>query len=172
MRRHDIFFVFDNMHPHNMQKLLQCFVDGNNVAVEKHQHKVHLTYDEDSLRARKAVVRQSVLFEQIEDMRIVTRLEYGEIGLPMVRRRNFHGTNMGNNMGDIVLPNYALLWQLSMKQKIEVFGAKRMPVGGKAEGEEGVGRGHHTRTPQTVEPVIWGLNLPSQMRYGGQHTDQ
>ena len=68
MGLHDIFFLFDNMYPHNMQKLLQCFVDGNNVAVEKHQHKVHLTYDEDSLRARKAVVRQSVLFEHIEDM--------------------------------------------------------------------------------------------------------
>ena len=53
MGRHDIFFLFDNMYPHNMQKLLQCFVDGNNVAVKKNQHRVHLTYDEDSLRARK-----------------------------------------------------------------------------------------------------------------------
>ena len=87
--RHDIFFLFDNMYPHNMQKLLQCFVDGNNAAVEKHQHTVHLTYDEDSLRARKAVVRQAVLLDQIEDMRLITRLAYGDIGLPSVRRLNF-----------------------------------------------------------------------------------
>ena len=97
--RHDIFFLFDNMCPHNMQKLLQCFVDGNNVAVEKNQHKVHLTYDEDSLRARKAVVRQSVLFEQIEDMRLITHLEYGDCGLPVVRRRSYNGTNMGKQHG-------------------------------------------------------------------------
>ena len=159
---HDIFFLFDNMHPHNMQKLLQCFVDGNNVAVEKHQHRVHLTYDEDSLRARKAVVRQSVLFEQIEDMRLITRLEYGNTGLPMVRRRNYKGTNMGNKMGDIVLPNYALLWQMSATQKLEVHGPKCVQVGGKVEGQEDVGRGHKPRTPNSVEPVIWGLNLPSQ----------
>ena len=76
-----------------------------------------------------------------------------------MRRKNFQGTNMGNNMGDIVLPSYALLWQLIMKQKFEVFGPKRMPVGGKAEGEEGVGRGHHSRTPQTVEPAIWDVKL-------------
>ena len=62
MGPHDIFFLFDNMHPRNMQKLLQCFVDGSNAPLEKHQHKVHLTYDEDNLRARKAVVRQSAVF--------------------------------------------------------------------------------------------------------------
>ena len=58
--------------------------------------------------------------------------------------------------GDIELPDYALLWQLSNKQKHEVYGLKRTPTGGKVEGEEGVGRGHSARTPQTVEPVIWG----------------
>ena len=126
---------------------------------EKNQHRVHLTYDEDSLRARKVVVRQSVLFEHIEDMRLITRLEYGECGLPTVRRRNYKGTNMGNNMGNIELPDYALLWQLSNKQKHEVYGPKRTPTGGKVEGEEGVGRGHSARTPQTVEPVIWGVKL-------------
>ena len=42
---HAIYFLFDNMHPSNMQKALGCFVDGKNVMVEKSQHKVILTTD-------------------------------------------------------------------------------------------------------------------------------
>ena len=62
---------------------------------------MHLTYDEDSLRARKALVRQSALFDHIEDMRLVTRVPYETCGMPSVRRRNYKGPNMGNKNAHI-----------------------------------------------------------------------
>ncbi len=152
----DLYFAFDNGHPHNMQKILQCFVNNQNDTIPKFQHKVLLTYDEDSLRARKSVCRTAVLFDQLEDMRIVSGREFSRVGLPVLRHIHFTGSNYGNKLGDIVSPNFGLLWQETCAVKHEIHGAKRQAVGGKTHGEEdGPGRGAKRKTAETVEPVFW-----------------
>ena len=77
----------------------------------------------------------------------------------MAVRDSFNGSNVGNTLGDIVLLNYGLTWQLPLKQKVDVHGHKRQQVGGKVEGEEDVGRGARLKAPQTVEPVALWVKL-------------
>ncbi len=152
----DLYFAFDNGHPHNMQKILQCFVNNHNETIPKFQHKVLLTYDEDSLPARKSVCRTAVLFDQLEDMRIVSGKEFSNMGMPVLRHLHFSGSNYGNKLGDIVSPNFGLLWQETCAVKHEIHGARRQAVGGKTQGEEeGPGRGAKRKTAETVEPVFW-----------------
>ena len=90
---------------------------------------------------------------------MLTRSEYGSVGLPPLMREYSKGSNMGNKLGDIALPNYGLNWQLPLKQKVDVHGPTRHQVGGTVEGEEDVGRGARVETPQTVEPVFLWVNL-------------
>ncbi len=55
------------------------------------------------------------MFNQIEDMRVCTPQPFSDMGLPCIKRQSYSGTNMGNKIGDIVLPNYASLWQEKCK---------------------------------------------------------
>ena len=149
---HDLYFVFDNGHPVNMQKCGQIFVNKENEPIQKSSFRVYLSYDEDSQRSRKSIVR-AMTFDQIEDMRIFSALPFHDMGLPVVKRQSFPGTSMGNKIGDIVLPAYGTVWNEQCQVKHQIHGAKRQAVGGKVEGDEDVGRGQKRKTPETMEPV-------------------
>ena len=122
--------------------------------IDYSMHKVTLVMDEDSLIARKSVVRSSIQ-DQIELMHIMSQREFAALEMPHIRRRHFSGTNMGTKIGDVILPGYASLWSMACKAKHDLMGKYRVAVGGRTEGEEGPGRGQTRKTPDTVEPVFW-----------------
>ena len=156
MQPKDLYFVFDNCSAHIAKKAYDCFVNEKGDKLAMHTHKVHYTVDEDSLCARKCLVRTAVC-EQVEIMHISASQDFGSIGMPYVRRKHFNGTNMGTKLGDVVLPNYATLWSETCKAKHDLYGKFRVACGGptKGQGEDAPGRGTKRKTPSTVEPVFW-----------------
>ena len=149
---HDLYFVFDNGHPVNMQKCTQIFVNSENEPIQKNSFRIYLSFDEDSQRARKSIVR-AMTFDQIEDMRIFSAQPFHDMGLPVLKRLSFPGTNMGNKIGDITLPAYTMVWNEQCRVKHDIHGAKRQAVGAKVEAQEDIGRGQKRKTLETVEPV-------------------
>ena len=149
----DIFFCFDNSHPITLSKVMGSFVSPSNALLTKSQHILSLIYDEDACRARKSNQRPPHTVDLLEECRLITAGDFINIGLPHLERNHYPGTNMGNKIGDIRMPNYSSLWQMPLKEKYEVHGAKRQRVGGTVDGEEECGRGANRKTTDTVEPV-------------------
>ena len=121
----------------------------------KEVKKIFISVDEDSLRKRKNLIRPGAVFDQVELLQIVTLREFATT-LPFIKRKSFPGSNLGNKIGDVVLPDVDSLWQLTCKQKVELHGKFRVAVGGKTPGEEeGLGRGSKRTSVGSVEPVFW-----------------
>ncbi|CAJ1452204.1 unnamed protein product [Effrenium voratum] len=152
---HDFFFCFDGGHTGNMSKLMQAFVDADGKPVDKYSHRIVLCHDEDSLRERRGCVRSNQVFDVSEEMRVVSGRDLASMGLPFLRRIHFSGTNFGTKIGDIVMPNFGLAWQLPCSAKHEIHGTWRKAVGGVAQGDDNAGRGVKRKTADTVEPVFW-----------------
>jgi hypothetical protein len=153
----DMYFMFDNTVHHHQQQLLKCFTTATGDQVDKKEvKKIYLSIDEDTLRLRRGLVRQGASFDQIEILSVCTASDIHS-DLPMLPRCQYKGTNLGNKIGDIELPDLDTLWKLSCKQKIALHGVYRVAVGGRTPGEEdsGPGRGQKRKTMDTVEPVFW-----------------
>ena len=123
--------------------------------VDKYSHRIVLCHDEDSLRERRGCVRSNQVFDVSEEMRVVSGRDLASMGLPCLRRIHFSGTNFGTKIGDIVMPNFGLAWQLPCSAKHEIHGTWRKAVGGVAQGDDNAGSGVKRKTADTVEPVFW-----------------
>lgn len=97
--------------------------------------KVYVNVDEESLRARRGLVRQGSNFDQVEIMTILTKEDFS-LRLPMTKRTHYPGTSMGNKIGDVVLDATDTMWSLTCAEKIVVHGKFRQAVGGLTKGEE------------------------------------
>jgi hypothetical protein len=97
--------------------------------------KVYVNVDEESLRARRGLVRQGSNFDQVEIMTILTKEDFS-LRLPMTKRTHYPGTSMGNKIGDVVLDATDTMWSLTCAEKIVVHGKFRQQVGGLTKGEE------------------------------------
>lgn len=88
----------------------------------------------------------------MEGLSIVTA---NEMSLAAAKRLHYPGTNQGNKIGDVVLPDTASLWTLSCEEKLPIMGRFRVAVGGQTPGvgEDGPGRGAKRKAPDTREPV-------------------
>ncbi len=153
----DVFLLFDNHVHHHTQQILKCFIKGNGDHLEhKEMKKVYITIDEESLRSRKGLIRAGVSFDQIEILTLVTFRDL-HTTLPVAARLHYPGTNLGNKIGDVVLPDIDSLWKMACKQKLPLHGQFRVAVGGRTPGEEedAPGRGTKRKTGETIEPVFW-----------------
>ncbi len=153
----DLFLIFDNHVHHHTQQMLKCFIKENGDQLEhKELKKVYITMDEESLRSRKGLIRTGVTFDQIEMLTLVTSTDL-HATLPMAARMHYPGTNLGNKIGDVILPDLDSLWKMACKQKLPLHGPFRVAVGGRTPGEEedAPGRGTKRKTPDTIEPVFW-----------------
>ena len=101
----------------------------------KTMKKVYVNVDEESLRARRGLVRQGSNFDQVEIMTILTKEDFS-LRLPMTKRTHYPGTSMGNKIGDVVLDATDTMWSLTCAEKIVVHGKFRQAVGGLTKGEE------------------------------------
>jgi hypothetical protein len=115
---------------------------------------VYVLYDEDSLRARKGAVRPGTSFNCVEHLAIITKNDFVAT-IPHSKRLCYGGSNIGNKIGDVVLPDYDSLWSLPCKMKQEIHGTFRLPCGGVTPEDEAPGRGAKRKTIYTVEPVFW-----------------
>ena len=144
MANSDMYFTFDNMISFNQSTVQKCFVDeaGEQLA-QKSLKKIYVSVDEESLRARRGLVRQGSNFDQVEVMTIYTKEEFA-MRIPMTKRTHYPGTSLGNKIGDVVLDSIESLWSLTCAEKIHLHGRFRVAVGGKTPGEERIdsGSGH------------------------------
>ncbi|CAE7487786.1 unnamed protein product [Symbiodinium sp. CCMP2456] len=126
----DMFFLFDSgVHTHQ-QKMLQCIMNDEGHPMPAHHTKVYIAYDENALRERRKTQRASL--DQVEHLTIVTGEEFTS-SMVQRPRRSFAGSNFGNVIGPVRLDAPGELWQLSVEEKLVIYGKYRMPVGGRPE---------------------------------------
>ncbi|CAE7232863.1 hsdFM [Symbiodinium sp. CCMP2592] len=150
----DMFLLFDSGVHTQQSKMLACILNNEGNQMPMHQMKVYVTYDENALRERRKSQRTSL--DQTEQLTLVTSEEFGQCMLQRPRKA-FPGSNFGNVVGPVRPDAPGELWQLSVEEKLAIYGKYRMAVGGRTPGEDpdqSAGRGcGKPRT--TVEPVFW-----------------
>lgn len=95
-----------------------------NITVEK----ITLMFDEASLKKR--VQRVKGMQRQTETMMMCTR---NLLVLPEKDRKHFKGSNKGDAIGPINVPDWSTSWALSFECKKELYGPNRVAVGGKGD---------------------------------------
>ena len=151
----DLYFAFDNMIVYNQSAVLKCFQDDDGNQLAKATNKIHVNYDEESLRARRGLVRPGTFFEQVEMMTIISKEDF-TTQMPFTKRTHYPGTNLGNKIGDVVLDSLDSLWKLKVEDKIVLHGRFRIDCGGKTKGEvDPPGRGVKRKSMKDEEPVFF-----------------
>ena len=112
---------------------------------------------QDSLRARKGLVRGINAIDQIENLSLYSATE---LNLPQRRRKHFSGTNHGNKIGDLHVPAVDTLWHEPKAVREKILGTALKRVGGPTPGVE-VGRGNGAKDKAEVE-AIWEQTMDSK----------
>ena len=111
----DLYMFFDGFQHHQLTKMLGAVQSATGSSLTKNSFQVNLSYDEESLRKRRAYVKvQSTVFDQIEQMALVTSEPFQE-SMSYRARAHFKGTSVGNKIGDIHVDAPGTLWSLTMK---------------------------------------------------------
>jgi hypothetical protein len=111
---------------------------------------------EESLAAWKKKARSPTL--GVKQMEMAHILTHNKICLPERPRKHYPGTNCGDVLADVKVPPPEAVWQLTWKEKKQLYGKKQLiAVGGKTDaGCVGRDSGQIAkRTDATVEPVIF-----------------
>ena len=105
--------------------------DGKRRVKSVNVEKITLMFDEESLKKR--VLRVKGMQRQTEVMLMCTRnfLSFAE-----KERKHFRGSNKGDALGPVSVPDWAKAWALSFGTKKVLYGPNRVAVGGKSD--EGV----------------------------------
>lgn len=105
--------------------------DGKRRVKSVNVEKITLMFDEESLKKR--VQRVKGMQRQTEVMLMCTRnfLSFAE-----KERKHFRGSNKGDALGPVSVPDWAQAWALSFGTKKVLYGPNRVAVGGKSD--EGV----------------------------------
>lgn len=96
--------------------------------------RVFLMYDEESLKKRVQRVRG--IQRQTETMLMLTRKP---LSLPEKDRKHFRGSNKGDALGPVHVPDWSSSWALPFDAKKALYGPNRVAVGGRSD--EGVEEG-------------------------------
>lgn len=111
----DIVIYFDGFTPNNTSKVLASMQNSSGNVISKNVMTVYLSYDEDSLRARRQYVKaNSTIFQQIEVMSLVTHEPFND-SMTYRSRTLFKGSSLGNKIGDVVMDAPGTLWSLTLK---------------------------------------------------------
>lgn len=109
---------------------------------------IYVVMSEDSVRARRYLVRGTASLDQVEVMHM---LSSAAISLPERAGKHFPGTNKGTVLGPVLLPESTSGLQATVKAKRNIYGKRnRIAVGGKStEGKL------EKRNDTDVEPLFW-----------------
>jgi len=130
MAKGELYLVFDHGKP-TMQKNVSKAFEG----VDTHAQHYELQLDEESLVSRRRRVKgRRPLIKQTEKLFVYTA---DKKYIPENKRRNYAGTNRGQQWGFIVLPPIAQIWRLAPDEKKQAMGDAIRPVGGRAVGDSG-----------------------------------
>ncbi|CAE7863918.1 unnamed protein product, partial [Symbiodinium necroappetens] len=123
----DIAVVLDGM-KQVTPGIMACFVDGAGCHYdEKTRTEMLLTYEEQSLRARRCLVRG--VLQTHESMHIMTK---GPLVLQKLPRKIYGGTNQQTSIGPVKVLPYEdpTLWKLSASAKTTLYGSKGISLAG------------------------------------------
>ena len=115
LQNRDMVVYFDGFSSGNTPKAMSSIQNSSGTQISKNIMQVYLSYDEESLRARRQYVKiNSTVFQQIEVMSIMTHDPFNE-AMTYRARTFFKGSSLGNKIGDINLDAPAALWSLPLK---------------------------------------------------------
>ena len=100
--------------------------------LQKVVQKIGVSYAEESLSARRDITRGWATLDQDETVYFVS---HAALECEKRPRLKFPGTTAGNRITPVPLPGYDEVWNLSFKQKKELFGSNRVAVGGKTKND-------------------------------------
>jgi hypothetical protein len=165
----DMFFCNDGGRPVNGTKLCNLFKWAAEVATgEKRtplimkKKGIVISYNEQSVRETKRASRGFSGLKTVETMYVITKQS---IELPMKTRKHYTGTNQGEAIENVMIPNLGATWCAEVQVKKTIYGPRRVRVGGPdpdAESDGGDSDEDEARTDETVEPVFW-RNIPRKL---------
>ena len=118
----------------NATKFLKPFKVG-----EYKQKVIYVHFDENSLAARRDRASGTAVFHQLQQMKLLTRWP---LNIPTKQRRHYTGSNKGDCMGPVCLPEWGKSWSANYDTKVEIYGrTHRIAVGGATEDDEGEDEG-------------------------------
>ena len=115
----DCYFMFDNGLHHNEATMLRCFQNELGEHIDKKVFLVYVGHDEDSVKKRKQLVRDTGVFEGVEYLNLITNDAFPTI--PLLQRAVFKGSNRNNFLGDLTTPAISNLWHLTAQENMSVM---------------------------------------------------
>ena len=157
----DCYFLFDNGLHHNEPTILRCFQNEVGEAIDKKVFRIYVGHDEESMKRRKQLIRDTALFEGVEYLSLVTSEAFPTI--PVLQRTIFRGSNRNNFLGDLITPPVNMLWHLTLQEKHECHGAFHVAEGQSVDAGEVqvVGNRGEKRKADSREPAFWHCRDPN-----------
>lgn len=118
----DVYFLLDGKREHLHKSLLEAFCPLGKKAPECSVRVFNLFLSEQSLRARKAIVRGSDPISQRQCMLSVSPNALVPDTIPEKPHSKYHGTNRGDVIGLINLHSLDGSWQLTFEKKKVLYG--------------------------------------------------
>ena len=100
---------------------------GKTLCGKLNKKVVTVAYSEESVTSRKMRVRGVATVEQSEGLTLFTS---GQFSVPEKKREHYQGSNRGNLLAWVKLPNWEQCWKLRFEKKKALYGKARVPVGG------------------------------------------
>jgi hypothetical protein len=153
----DVYAIFDGKREHLHKPLLEAFTPTNMKSGTDASVKVfNLFVSEQSLRARKSLIRGSESIMQRQCMLAVSSKPLVPDAIPEKDHNPYEGTNCGDVIGLINLPPLSNSWQLPFQTKRLLYGDRLVSVvsvGGKQKFKDKDTRSR--RQDDALEPVFY-----------------
>ena len=119
---------------------LSCFRDPDGNTIPKSEKTLYVSFDEDSLNARKDRDRSlgALSVSQVQRYYFITHSD--GLRIPFKKRLHFPGSNKGESIYGVKAPLWSdnsVTWTLTYAEKKELYGRNRIAVGGANIADEG-----------------------------------
>ena len=151
-----MFYLLDGGESGNETRLMQQFqgVDTGS-AMSKTHKQLYVAYNEKDLAERLAKFKSTAQLQQMETIHVVSASKRASEKRHPRANPKFQGmSSAGNLLSPVSLLPYSSSWTLTLKQKKELYGPLRVPVGGATDGEI------FDRADGDMEPASWHLSAP------------
>ena len=98
--------------------------------MDKHKTTFFIQYNEDSVLQRKTKKQGHV--DQLEMMHVFSATP---VHLEKVRRKHFAGSNLGNVIGPVSVPNFMEVWRVTSDEKQKILGVRSSVCSNSVHGE-------------------------------------
>lgn len=143
----DVYGILDGGRHGNASAIINQFALPGGKPMKRNVRTVYIAYSEESMQERCQISRG--LADQMEFLHLVTA---GGLLLTKLPRKHFGGTNTGNFLGPLSLQPLREQWQLTLGEKVKLYGFSRQAV--EKERDEPP---EHVRQSSDIEPATyWG----------------